>query len=236
MAHTAVAPGAEPAPMSLPARFVGVITSPRATFEAIVRHPAWLGMLAFVTLAMALLIGGYLSTSVGQSAWLDAAAAGVPDAQYRSMERIAQWAGYMAAGQMLIMIPLVTVITAGILYATFSALGGDAAFRQVMAVVTHASAVSVLGQLFTVPLNYARGAMSSATNLAVFFPMVDDKSFAGRLLAMTDLFIVWYLLVLAIGLGVLYRRRTRPIAFTLYGIYAVVVLVAAAVMSRLGGA
>jgi hypothetical protein len=35
---------------------------------------------------------------------------------------------------------------------------------------------------------------------------------------------------------VLYRRRTTPIAWTLYGVYAAIVLVAATVMSRLGGA
>jgi polyferredoxin len=42
--------------------------------------------------------------------------------------------------------------------------------------------------------------------------------------------------VLAIGLGVLYKRRTTPIAITLFAIYAVFVLGFAAVMSRLGGA
>jgi hypothetical protein len=103
-------------------------------------------------------------------------------------------------------------------------------------VLVHASAVSVLQQLFTGPINYFRGAVTSATNLAVLLPMVDPKTFAGRVLAMTDLFLIWYLLVLAIGLGVLYRRRTQPIALALYGVYAVGVLCIAAVMSRLGGA
>ena len=45
--------------------------------------------------------------------------------------------------------------------------------------------------------------------------MVDPKSFVGRVLAMTDLFLIWYVLVLAIGLAVLYRRRTQPIAMAL---------------------
>jgi hypothetical protein len=52
---------------------------------------------------------------------------------------------------------------------------------------------------------------------------------------MTDVFLIWYLLVLAIGLGVLYRRRTQPIAIALYSVYAVIVIGFAAVMSRLGG-
>ncbi|CAN5776206.1 hypothetical protein BH24ACI4_BH24ACI4_05920 [soil metagenome] len=42
--------------------------------------------------------------------------------------------------------------------------------------------------------------------------------------------------MLAIGLGVLYRRKTFPVALALYGLYAVVVVVFAAVMSRMGAA
>jgi hypothetical protein len=52
---------------------------------------------------------------------------------------------------------------------------------------------------------------------------------------MVDLFIVWYVIVLAIGLGVLYRRRTQPIAISLFAVYAVIAIGLAAVMSSLGG-
>ena len=52
---------------------------------------------------------------------------------------------------------------------------------------------------------------------------------------MIDLFVVWWVIVLAIGLGVLYRRRTQPIAMTLFGVYAVIAIGAAVIMSRLGG-
>ena len=49
MVNTTTAPGARVGPMSLAARFIGVITSPRSTFEAIAAHPRWLGMLVLVT-------------------------------------------------------------------------------------------------------------------------------------------------------------------------------------------
>ena len=42
--------GATVAPMGLLSRFVGVITSPKATFQAVVAHPKWFGMLALVTI------------------------------------------------------------------------------------------------------------------------------------------------------------------------------------------
>ena len=51
---------------------------------------------------------------------------------------------------MLIILPIIFVITAGILFAVFNAaLGGTATFKQLFAVVVHSSAVSVLGQLLS---------------------------------------------------------------------------------------
>ena len=49
-------------------------------------------------------------------------------------------------------------------------------------------------------------------------------------------FSIWYIVVLAIGLAVLYRRRTQPIAISLLSVYAVIAIVIALVKSRAGGA
>jgi hypothetical protein len=222
--------------MGLAARFIGVIASPQDTFRSVAAHPKWLGMLALGTLTIALLVGWFLSTSVGQNAWLETMPPGMSDQQYERMLGFAKFLGYAAAVQMLILVPLVTVVIAAIMFGIFNALGGEATFKQVFAVVAHGLAISVLGQLFTVPVNYTRGKLASATNLSVLLPMIDEKSFLGRLLAATDLFIIWWVFVLAIGLGVLYRRRTQPIALSLFGVYAVLALAWAAIMSRVGGA
>ena len=126
------------------------------------------------------------------------------------------------------------IIFAGILFGVFTMIGGQASFKQLFAVYVHTGAVSALGQLFTGPLNYFRGSVSSATNLAVALPMIDEQSYLGRLLGMIDVFIIWWVIVVAIGLGVLYRRRTQPIAFSLFGIYAVIILALAGIMSAFG--
>jgi uncharacterized membrane-anchored protein len=42
--------------------------------------------------------------------------------------------------------------------------------------------------------------------------------------------------VLSIGLAVLYRRRTQPIAMSLLSVYAVIAIVIAVIKSRAGGA
>ena len=54
-----------------------------------------------------------------------------------------------------------------------------------------------------------------------------------RLLGSIDLFQIWATVSLAIGLGVLYKRRTAPIATSLFIVYFVIVAAVAAVRSAL---
>jgi hypothetical protein len=244
MPNPTVSAGVTAPRMGLAARAIGIITSPRETFGSVVAHPRLLGMLVLVTVVVAFCAALPMTTEAGKEATLRSQVEGmesfgmtVSDQQYEGMRRGMAIAPYTTAGFIIVFSPILTLIFSGILFAIFNAvMGGDASFKQLFTVVVHASVISGLQQVFTGPVNYFRGAVTSATNLAVLLPMIDPKSFLGRVLAMTDLFLIWYFLVLAIGLGVLYRRRTQPIAMTLYGIYAVFVIVVAAVMSRLGGA
>src|SRR5262245_58025794 len=171
---------------SLVSRFVGVITSPKATFQAIVAQPKWLGALALTIAVSAGSAGGFMMTKVGQEAWLDAAVsanAQVTPQQIQAMERMAPYVGYISIVSIVVFIPVLYLVVTGILFAVFNAgMCGNATFKQVFAVVVHTGFIGLLGQLFTVPLNYMRGVMSSATNLAVLFPFVAEKSFVGRLL------------------------------------------------------
>ena len=57
-----------------------------------------------------------------------------------------------------------------------------------------------------------------------------------RLLGSIDLIYVWWMVSLAIGLGVLYRRRTGPIATTLLILYASIGAIIAAIKTATSGA
>ena len=61
--------------------------------------------------------------------------------------------------------------------------------------------------------------MTSATTLAVLVPMLDDKSFLAKLLGMIDLFLIWQVIVLSMGLAVCAAGRS-PIATALLVVYA----------------
>jgi hypothetical protein len=109
-------------------------------------------------------------------------------------------------------------------------MGGAGTFKQTFAVTAHAGVVIVLQQLFTIPLSYASGRFAGA-NLAVFVPMLEETSFPVRFLGAIDLFLVWWVFSLAVGVAVLYRRRTGPIFTSLMGVYIVIALILAFVRS-----
>lgn len=235
MADTTAAAAPATGPMNVFARFAGIVFSPKDTFQNVVTYPRVLGMLALICGLSAVLLGAFFATSVGQNAWIDAALAQRPDMppdQVAMIEKMARFAGPLWIAQALIGVPLVILIVSGILFAIFNAmLGGNATFKQVFAVVTHTWVVPTVSSFFTVPLMYMRGTVTSATNLAVLLPMIDEESFLGRLLGTIDFFWIWTCIVAAIGLAVLYRRKTQPIFIGFLVLYGVIALIVAVVRS-----
>jgi hypothetical protein len=232
-----------PRAQGLLSRIVGIVLSPRETFANVVAYPKVFGVLALITIVGCITIGGFLLTPVGQQAWLDQQVSqsqdwgrDVSDEQYAQMEKIAPMVGYITIGVMLFAIPIITLISAGILFAVFNAaMGGRASFKQLLAVVSHAGVISALGWIFVMPLNYLRETMSSPTNLGALAPGLDEGSFIVHLLGTIDLFLIWWVVVLGIGLAVLYRRRTQPVVISLFVVYAVIALIIAGAKSAMGG-
>lgn len=242
---TTLSPPAAPRPArGLAGRLIGVLASPRATYADVAAHPRWLGAFIVVLVVSISSVMWILSTEVGQQAAIDqqlqtleAFGQSVSDEQYRRMQLMAPYARYFAAGGQLVALPMTVLVVSAIVFAVFNGIiGDDATFRQVFAVVMSSSVVSAVRALFSTPLNYARESLSSPTSLAAVLPFFDDNTFGGRLFGSIDLFLIWWALNLAIGLGVLYRRRTAPIATVMLVAYGAMGLTIAAVRSVLAGA
>jgi hypothetical protein len=244
--HTIAPPQDAPVlqPKGLAARIVGVITSPRDTYAAVAADPRWLGVMAVVLLVGCAATFIFLSTEVGKQAMFDqqirvmeSFGVKISDTAYARMEAGLDRAPYTGALGQALTVPLVALVISGLALMIFNAiLGGDATFRQVFAVVAHSGVIVSLAQIFGLPLAYMRETMSSTTSLAVFLPFLDENSFAARFLGSIDLFQIWWLVSLAIGFGVLYRKKTGAIATTMIAVYASLALIVAAIRSALSGA
>jgi hypothetical protein len=231
MAVTQDAPVAE---QGLFARIFGVLLSPRATYAAVAAKPRSLGVLVVVLVIIGVAQGLFMSTEVGQQLVLDqqvrameAFGMTISDQMYDQMEQGMKGAAITGPITQVIVWPIAMAIEAGILLVIFSLLmGGTATFKYVYAVVAHSSVIVALQQVFSMALSYASGTMAGA-NLGIFVPMLDERNFVTLFLGSIDLFFVWATISLAIGLGVLYRRRTGPIATTMLGLYVAIALVIA---------
>jgi hypothetical protein len=108
-------------------------------------------------------------------------------------------------------------------------------YVQVLAIVCYAGVVLALRQLVSTPIDYARESTASPTTLVQFFTLLDEASPVARFLGVIDLFVVWWIVVLAIGMSVLYRLSTRRLAIVFTGAYLALALLAALAMAASGG-
>jgi len=244
-------PAAAPVPQgqNLLARFIGILTAPKATFAGVAARPRWFGMVALMIIVGVTAGTALMATDAGRLATLDAArsqfkAFGInlpPEAEAKMEKDIMEtplWRMALNAtfGQCIAGL-LFPVIVAGILLLVFNVMmGGEASFKQVLATIVHGNAVLLVGSLITTPLMYFRGTLTGVTNLGVFLPMLDETSFLAKLFGQVDLIRIWWVVILATGLGVLYRRKTGPIATGLFVVYGLIAVIFAAVTAGRGGA
>jgi hypothetical protein len=236
--ETIASPAPETPAPGLASRLIGVIFSPRAAYAAVAARARALGALSVVVVVRAAGQFAFLSTEFGKQLALDQQVRSmesfgltVTDEMYTQLEGRMEVARYINAASMLVIIPLINAIVAGLLMVIFTMLlGGAATFKHVNAVAAHAGVIPLLQQLFGLPLSYASGQVAGA-NLGIFVPMLEETSFLALFLGAIDLFLVWWAISLAIGIGVLYRRPTGPVATGLLGLYVLIALVLALIRS-----
>lgn len=245
---TEVADPAPPGPrLSLAARLVGVILSPRETYADVAAAPRVLGALLVTVAISAGLTFWFQGTETGQQAVIDQIDAtletvesvtgrpAMTDEQYQQAVTVGlQRAPYQSAGAILVSTPIVIAVLAGIFLGVFNGImGGTARYKQVYAIVTHSGVIWTLAAAFGVMVAFLGGELGSASRLLVFAPML-ESGFLFHLLGFIDLFWVWGFVSVATGLAVLYRRQTAGIAMTLVGVYLLCGLAYAAVRAFAG--
>jgi len=197
-------------------------------------------VLALVTAASQALL---FQTQVGQVALVDqwertALAFGQPvdDARYADLQALSGKGPLYGVATALAGGPLLTLVLAAVIALVFRPRGDRAvSYSQVIAVVAHASVILAIRQLVSAPVSYAREATGGATSLGLWFPALDAASFAGRFVGALDVFLLWWVVLLAIGVGILYGRQARSLAAAFLGVYAGLALLLAVTMTALGG-
>jgi hypothetical protein len=227
----------------LPARMVGVIRRPRTTFAALKTAPRWADVLMITFLVTTALSVALLETRVGQLALLDqwertAVAFGqdISDEQYAAMLDASENGAVYAFASSLASGPIVALGLAALFFAGFRVTGArGVSYRQVLSVIAHAGVILMLRQVIATPIVYARETLTSPATFSLFFTVLDEASPLARFLGVLDLFVIWWLVAIAIGISVLYGRSARHLALAFIAIYALLALTLALTMAVTGG-
>ncbi|MDQ3524871.1 MAG: YIP1 family protein [Chloroflexota bacterium] len=216
---------------SLPRRILDTFVAPGELFASFGERPPWFGVLAISTLAVVAALA-LLPTELFVAQMREAMQAR-PDAPRMDVEAMGGFArisGIIGAGFSQF---VGSAIVAGVLTLIFRMLmGGSGTFRQHLAVASHSSLIPALGALVTLPIQIARGDMGTRLSLALLAPFLDSDSFVYKILQGLEIFTLWWIAVVALGVAVVGRRTSwGTAAATLFGIYLVILMVTAALTS-----
>jgi hypothetical protein len=218
---------------------MGVITSPGRTFAAVAAGPRWVDVLLLTTAVTFACSAVLLQTEVGRLALVDqwerlAVGFGrrIGDAEYGRLHEMSRQGIAYAAASALMSGPVLTVLIAGLV----SVAGRiRVPFRQLLAVVAHAGVILALRELIATPLQYVTETLASPTTLIRLAGSFDEADPVARFLGTVDLFVIWWAVVLAIGVGAVAHISARRLALTFAGLYVAVAMLLAVAMALTGG-
>jgi hypothetical protein len=219
-------------------RVTGVLRHPRATMAEVVQHPAFITTWVVVLLVAAVCGGLLLSTPIGQQALVDervrvteALGGRVDDAAYARLRSDPPVSNYLTSGGRLLLTPPVTLLVAAGLVGLAWFDGARVTFVTALAIGVHATVVLALQQVVATPIHYVNESLTSPTNLAGMLRLFDEGSVPARLFGTIDVFGLWWMWLLAVGLAAATGRPARQYIWRLLAVYLGVAAIVAAVFA-----
>ena len=113
-------------------------------------------------------------------------------------------------------------------------MGGSANFGQLLNITAWAYMISILENIVKIPLMLSKWSLEVYTGLGVL-GIGEKGSFINSLFASIDIFAIWRIVLMAIGMGVIYNKKTRPYAIAMLVAWFVLKLIGAGFSSFFGG-
>jgi hypothetical protein len=220
-------PEAPPAPQepyagSFPKRVVDTFISPIALFQRFGSRPPWVDVMILSTIITVIAI-----TLIPADVWVatmeDAmrrqganASGGMAPETMANAQRFIM--PVMGAAWLWVLLP----ILAGLMVLIFSVImGGRATFRQYVSVVAHAGLIGAVGSLAVLPITLQKGVVTQGITLGALAGGMDPESFVYQFLNAWNVFLVWQVVVMALGAAALNRRIGAGTAVAVVlGVYA----------------
>ncbi|HWI20525.1 MAG TPA: YIP1 family protein [Vicinamibacterales bacterium] len=219
----------------------GVLLHPRSTMNEVVRNPAFMTTWIVVLLAVIVCGGWLLSTPVGRQALVDervrvteALGSRVDDASYAQLQAKPPVSVYWTSGGRLLLTPPITLLVAAGLVVLARLDGLRLAFVTALAIAVHATVILAVQQIVATPVHYLYESLTSPTNVAGVLRVFDEGTWPARLFGTIDVFGLWWMWLLSLGLAAAAGKPARRYFARLLAVYVGVAAIVAAVFAVMG--
>jgi hypothetical protein len=234
-----VALSSQPQEMNWLARIFNIIFEPRKAFESLKTKPKWL--VPFIIVCLLGMGFYYFAYPIIMSDQMNRIEANekIPDAQKEMIkERIGQ-AEHPPLIQLVfqpVAVIFLFLILSGIMFFVFNVLmGGDSIFKRVLSVVSHSYLIGIPASIVHFPLVFIKRTMDIHTSLAILLSVDLKDSFIYRFLDGFDIFTLWQVLVLALGLSVMYNFSFKKSFIPILIMWIILILITALLAGLFAG-
>lgn len=237
--------------MPLHLRLVKAVLAPGELFGNPTIPPAWFGVLLVATLVTAASPYALLTSERGRrmadaqrAESLELWRGRVPEERLKQIETAplayettARMMALADAVSLLVSVFLLAAVTHFVLSVVF--LRTEVTFQPILSVFSHAAVIWMLGAVFAAALSYGTMQPVRGTSLAALLPNAGwppPSTFLGAVAASTNLFLAWWIPVVAVGLGKVYRTSPWRMGAGLAAVMLVLILVPAIFLRPAPGA
>jgi adenosyl cobinamide kinase/adenosyl cobinamide phosphate guanylyltransferase len=236
-----------PARQSAFGRLGGIIVSPVETLRSITQRPDWvipLVLLIMVGAATSLASSRHIDVESSVRAQMERQGQKMSEAQMEQAVAIATTVHKFSAAVTVVFVPLVILVIAAVLFGAFKAFGGESGFVQVFSVVVYSWIPGIIKWVIGAVLIVNRGAVTAEETATLVrsnlgFLSSPDSPVLFSLLTSFDLFTLWSLALLVVGLAFANRfsyARSAAIVVPLWLLFILGRLGLAAIQAIGGGA
>jgi hypothetical protein len=207
----------------------------------VVQHPTLVTTWVICLLAVIACGGLLLSTPVGRQALVDervrvteAFGQRVDDAAYARLQASPPLSAYLTSGGRLLLTPPVTLLVAAGLTVLARMDGAHVTFLAALAIAVHATVVLALQQVVATPVHYVYESLTSPMNVAGLLRVFDEGTWPAQLFGTIDLFGLWWMWLLSLGLSAATGRPARRYVARLAAVYVGAAAIVALVFTVLG--
>jgi uncharacterized membrane protein len=205
-------------------KIINIFFSPTKVFQSLKEKPSWALPLVIVLIFIALTA---VVTVISTKDVAMAKQEEVLKERGMSDEQIQQAKVFITGPLPVVFGALGAIIITGVILLIFAllinvllpTLGGVSGFARVFSVVSHSALVMVPGNIIRLLLVVLTKSIYATTSLAAFTPNLARNSVMFQLLASLDLFVIWEMVLVAMGIRITNEVKKNNAYLLVFGIW-----------------